>query len=128
MQTIVEHTIPKKVMLNFVPISSTFNLKRTITIKDRQSIDFGRLIEGSESPTNLKFSSKVVSRSHAKILFSDAKVYIQDTQSSSGTFLNSSRLSPQGQASDFVELKDQDIIQLGENYNLNGGNDIVVNL
>jgi pSer/pThr/pTyr-binding forkhead associated (FHA) protein len=47
--------------------------------------------------------------------------YIQDTKSSSGTYLNNERLSPQAMESPAVELHENDIIKLGEDYNLNGG-------
>ncbi|KAI9597421.1 hypothetical protein BDF19DRAFT_334494, partial [Syncephalis fuscata] len=57
------------------------------------------------------FKSKVVSRSHAEIWF-----YIRDTSSSSGTFLNHSRLSAQNIRSDAHRLRDGDCLQLGVEY------------
>jgi len=62
------------------------------------------------------FNSKVVSRSHAEIWAKDGQVYLKDTASSSGTFLNHMRLSPSGRESRPYPLKDNDIIQLGIDY------------
>ncbi len=42
------------------------------------------------------FPSRVVSRMHAEIWYSDGEFYIRDTQSRSGTFLNAMRLSEPG--------------------------------
>ncbi|OUM61728.1 hypothetical protein PIROE2DRAFT_44935, partial [Piromyces sp. E2] len=47
--------------------------------------------------------------------------YIKDTGSSSGTFLNGKRLSPQGQESTFFELNNGDVIKLGEDCQVNKG-------
>ncbi|KAJ3294372.1 hypothetical protein HDU76_006958, partial [Blyttiomyces sp. JEL0837] len=44
------------------------------------------------------------------------KVYLKDTGSSSGTFLNRMRLSPSGKVSRPYPLKDGDVIQLGIDY------------
>ncbi|KAJ1532454.1 hypothetical protein HK405_001082, partial [Cladochytrium tenue] len=47
-------------------------------------------------------------------------IYVQDTRSSSGTFVNGHRLAPQGQESPRVELRPGDTVQLGEDCELNG--------
>ena len=44
------------------------------------------------------------------------KLYIRDTRSSSGTFLNHVRLSAPNQESKPFQLKDGDIVQLGVDY------------
>ncbi|KAI8053200.1 SMAD/FHA domain-containing protein, partial [Syncephalis plumigaleata] len=62
------------------------------------------------------FKSKVVSRSHAEIWIEDGKFYIRDTSSSSGTFLNHTRLSAQNVRSDAHRLRDGDCLQLGVEY------------
>lgn len=65
----------------------------------------------------LCFLSKVVSRDHAEIwVEAGGKIYIRDIKSSSGTFLNHTRLSPPNVASRPFRIKDGDIIQLGNNY------------
>ncbi|KOS15223.1 component of the spindle assembly checkpoint dma1 [Malassezia pachydermatis] len=63
------------------------------------------------------FQSKVVSRLHAE-LWADVhgKIYIRDTRSSSGTFLNRLRLAPAGILSRTYELQDGDLVQLGVDY------------
>ncbi|KAI8059084.1 SMAD/FHA domain-containing protein [Gilbertella persicaria] len=68
------------------------------------------------SSTSMTFRSKVVSRKHAEIFVEDGKVYIRDMQSSSGTFLNNRRLCGPNQLSQPFELHDNDIIQLGVDY------------
>ncbi|KAG2050401.1 hypothetical protein BDR06DRAFT_891674, partial [Suillus hirtellus] len=51
----------------------------------------------------------------------NGKIYIKDTKSSSGTFLNHIHLSPAGSESTSYQLKDSDIVQLSINYQ--GGQD-----
>ncbi|KAJ3176232.1 hypothetical protein HDU87_005447 [Geranomyces variabilis] len=62
------------------------------------------------------FNSKVVSRCHAEIWTRDGQVYLRDTASSSGTFLNRMRLSPSGKESRPYPLKSGDVVQLGLDY------------
>jgi len=65
----------------------------------------------------LAFKSKVVSRAHAEVWCeAGGKIFIKDTKSSSGTFLNHVRLSPANQDSRAFELKDGDTLQLGVDY------------
>ncbi|KAI3620691.1 hypothetical protein CBS9595_002658 [Malassezia furfur] len=67
--------------------------------------------------TRINFKSKVVSRLHAEMWCeSGGKVYIRDTRSSSGTFLNHLRLSPPGTLSRPFALKDGDVLQFGIDY------------
>ncbi|KAI9221689.1 hypothetical protein BC828DRAFT_338653, partial [Blastocladiella britannica] len=47
--------------------------------------------------------------------------WIQDTKSSSGTFINGRRLSGIGEESLPFEVFDGDLLQLGEDYDQNGG-------
>ena len=49
------------------------------------------------------------------------QVYLRDTKSSSGTFVNGKRLSPMGVESEKVELKEGDQISLGEDCEVDGG-------
>ena len=54
------------------------------------------------SPTKVKitknvwFKSKVVSRNHAELWMKNGQIYVKDSGSSSGAFLNGMRLSPAG--------------------------------
>ncbi|KAI9141802.1 hypothetical protein BKA69DRAFT_1071304 [Paraphysoderma sedebokerense] len=100
-------------------LNGTFQGKKILNAD--HPITIGRHIEGKPAPSNgLRFNTKVVSRQHARILKDKSKFWVQDTKSSSGTFLNKVRLSAIGQESELKELKDGDIIQLGEDYNQNG--------
>jgi pSer/pThr/pTyr-binding forkhead associated (FHA) protein len=77
----------------------------------------GRYTERSaNTSTKLGFKSKVLSRIHAEIWSENGKIYIKDTKSSSGTFLNHFRLSPAGSESAPHQLKVGDIVQLGVDY------------
>ncbi|CCO37352.1 E3 ubiquitin-protein ligase DMA2 [Rhizoctonia solani AG-1 IB] len=72
--------------------------------------------------TKIAFKSKVVSRAHAEIWCApNGKFMIRDTRSSSGTFLNHTRLSAPNIESRPTELHDGDIVQLGVDYQ--GGNE-----
>jgi pSer/pThr/pTyr-binding forkhead associated (FHA) protein len=69
------------------------------------------------SLTEVRFKSKVVSRYHAEIwVESGGKLFIRDTGSSSGTFINFSRLSPPSKESQPFQLIDGDVLQLGVSY------------
>ncbi|KAI8617085.1 hypothetical protein BC830DRAFT_1115252 [Chytriomyces sp. MP71] len=70
----------------------------------------------TKSIEHVWFKSKVVSRGHAEMWLRDGQVYLKDTGSSSGTFLNKMRLSPSGKLSRPYPLKDGDVIQLGIDY------------
>ncbi|KAG4089381.1 hypothetical protein H8356DRAFT_1719391 [Neocallimastix lanati (nom. inval.)] len=90
------------------------------------STSLNGIYNGTEVITSVPFShqfiyysSKVVSRNHALLKCENGKFYIKDTGSSSGTFLNGKRLSPQGQESAFFEICNGDIIKLGEDCQLN---------
>ena len=117
------------------PIDDSFRTERTITLSTvdpslssntpdpRTSIILigrGKTLSDCLA-TSLLFYARVVSRHHGLLLLRpDAKVYIQDTGSSSGTFLNGSRLSPSGVKSRLFELVEGDQIQLGEDIVLDG--------
>lgn len=67
--------------------------------------------------TRVTFKSKVVSRLHAEIWCeAGGTIYIRDTKSSSGTFLNHLRLAPAGALSRPFALKDGDVLQFGIDY------------
>ncbi|WFD42950.1 hypothetical protein MPSI1_001601 [Malassezia psittaci] len=87
-----------------IPMSDIHAARASASIANRQQ-------------TRLTFKSKVVSRLHAEIWCeAGGKVYIRDTKSSSGTFLNHVRLSPPGVLSRAFPLKDGDVLQLGIDY------------
>jgi len=79
-------------------------------------VKIGRFTDRRNIPNRVTFRSKVVSRAHAEMWSEGRKIFLRDTKSSSGTFLNNMRLSPPGQESKAVEIKDGDIVQLGVDY------------
>lgn len=103
-------------------------------VRENTVIKIGRFTDRFLTPNRITFRSKVVSRGHAELWTEDGKVrythspffcmfdlmvdklYIRDTRSSSGTFLNHVRLSAPNQESKPFQLKDGDIIQLGVDY------------
>ncbi|KAI8340457.1 SMAD/FHA domain-containing protein [Chlamydoabsidia padenii] len=81
------------------------------------TLNVGRHSENKMQSNSLIFKSKVVSRQHAEIWIGDNnKVLIRDLGSSSGTFLNSERLSPANTKSEDFELTDGDILRIGTSY------------
>ncbi|KAI9316253.1 SMAD/FHA domain-containing protein, partial [Dichotomocladium elegans] len=85
-------------------------------LRDGVMLKIGRFSDRFLPPNRITFRSKVVSRGHAELWIENAKIYIRDTGSSSGTFLNHVRLSAPGQQSKPCELRDGDVVQLGMDY------------
>ena len=80
-------------------------------------IRVGRFVD--KAPTSedmITFKSKVISRNHAEIWSVNGEVYIRDTKSQSGTFLNAMRLSEPSKESKPYRLKPGDMIQFGVDY------------
>ncbi len=94
----------------------------TFTLKPNGTIAIGRDPSNSSGTQNfINLDSKVVSRMHASITSDQlGKVFLQDMKSSSGSFLNSMRLSPPKVQSQLLEIKDGDYLQLGEDCVVNG--------
>jgi pSer/pThr/pTyr-binding forkhead associated (FHA) protein len=126
--------MPDTAILELLPENNSFSEKKIIQLS--QPVIIGRATDGNDTgtATSIKFNSKVVSRMHARFIYQDGRVfnfysalikfaqyYVQDTKSSSGTYVNLKRLSEQGMESGFTELHNNDIIKLGEDYNQNGG-------
>ncbi|KAI9278092.1 SMAD/FHA domain-containing protein [Sporodiniella umbellata] len=87
------------------------------SLSEDQILKIGRsTLDKRNSPTLMSFRSKVVSRKHAEIFMENEHVYIKDTGSSSGTFLNSRRLSPPNETSSPHILRNNDTVQLGVDY------------
>ncbi|CAO3591332.1 unnamed protein product [Absidia cylindrospora] len=79
-------------------------------------LKLGRYSDRNACSDRLSFKSKVVSRCHAEIWQENGKIYIKDTGSSSGTFVNRARLSPANTASRPYTIQDGDLIQMGVDY------------
>lgn len=112
---------PKAVHVRIVPNIENPSRSLIFDVFDRELqpavyIKFGRFTDRSQSPTHMSFKSKVVSRSHCEIWVERGKLYIRDTKSSSGTFLNHIRISPPNEESRPYEIRDGDIVQLGVDY------------
>jgi len=90
-------------------------------LKEGRALSLGRFTSASGQPKHsrhtLQFKSLVVSRSHAKLWFeAGGTLFVKDTGSSSGTFLNNNRLSLANTESRSYHVKDGDILRLGEDY------------
>eukprot|EP00091_Calanus_sinicus_P019519 TRINITY_DN4931_c0_g1_i4.p1 TRINITY_DN4931_c0_g1~~TRINITY_DN4931_c0_g1_i4.p1 ORF type:complete len:444 (-),score=147.93 TRINITY_DN4931_c0_g1_i4:96-1364(-) len=71
---------------------------------------------GGKEPSashNAIFDSKVLSKSHAVLLCGESSIYIIDTGSSNGTFVNNIRLSKAGKESAPTEVFTGDILKFG---------------
>jgi pSer/pThr/pTyr-binding forkhead associated (FHA) protein len=100
--------------LKLNPLNDTFTTK-TLVIPPGGSIKIGRKVNQSMTadPGNAIFDAKVLSRTHAQFVREDDRIWIQDLQSSNGTFLNGLRLSEEGIQSQLRELKDGDKLEFG---------------
>lgn len=101
------------VRLEPVQIPGRTEIARELVLK--YTVKVGRAVANRVKPshTNAIFDSKVLSRTHAEIWADKGKVYIQDTKSSNGTYLDDRRLSPSTRSSEPEELKTGMILKLG---------------
>ncbi|KAL0084450.1 hypothetical protein J3Q64DRAFT_1699818 [Phycomyces blakesleeanus] len=112
---------PKNIHVRIVPNIEDASRCVVFDIVDREfqpgtSIKIGRFTDRHTS-SHMSFKSKVVSRAHCEIWSEvDGKLYIKDTRSSSGTFLNHIRLSSANHESRPTQIQDGDIVQLGIDY------------
>jgi pSer/pThr/pTyr-binding forkhead associated (FHA) protein len=81
-------------------------------------IHIGRHVSNDTIPSesNGYFNNRVLSRNHAEIWYRNNKVYIKDTRSSNGTFLNGKRLSEENQESIPYELHTGDRLDFGIDF------------
>jgi len=101
-------------VLNLLPLNGTFDKKSILVPYYPYSHLIGRQMDSITVPTSMNgiFDAKVVSRKHAEIWASrDGRVWIRDTRSSNGTFVNGTRLSPEDLESEPHELSNQDRLQ-----------------
>ncbi|KAG1039582.1 hypothetical protein G6F43_012467 [Rhizopus delemar] len=106
----------RMVHMRIVPLIDNPNRCLLFGIIDRRlayptKIKIGRYSERKNETDVISFRTKVVSRSHCEI-----SLYLRDTKSSSGTFLNHVRLSSSGEGSEPVEIHDGDLVQLGMDF------------
>ncbi|KAG5456117.1 MAG: hypothetical protein BJ554DRAFT_4236 [Olpidium bornovanus] len=90
------------------PLNDSFAVKRLDLL---EPLKIGRQVGAKSAPTgtNGYFDSKVLSRVHAEIWSDSGK----DLKSSNGTFLNSQRLSSEGEESEPHELHSGDVVDFG---------------
>jgi pSer/pThr/pTyr-binding forkhead associated (FHA) protein len=80
-------------------------------------ISIGRYVGNQPQTDNaITFKSKVISRHHAEIWTVNGEVYVRDSRSQSGTFLNAMRLSEPSRESKPYRLKPGDVVQFGVDY------------
>ena len=91
------------------PFNDTSFALKTLTLPSK----IGRKTKEAPTTTNGIFDSKVLSRTHAEITFTNNKVCIQDKGSSNGCFINNIRVSDEAKQSDLIELKSGDVIYFG---------------
>ncbi|KAJ3202264.1 hypothetical protein HDU67_000680, partial [Dinochytrium kinnereticum] len=106
-------------MVILLPIGNSFFETVRLGLEHVRRIGRGRA--GRSGEGIVEFGSRVVSRVHAEIFVEDdvlAEVYLQDTRSKSGTFINGVRLCDAGELSECFELRTGDIIQLGQDLPL----------
>ncbi|CAO3616750.1 unnamed protein product [Mucor hiemalis] len=117
--------LPQKVHIKLVPNVGMTSRCFVFDVVDHElesggaPLKLGRYSDRTIVSDRLSFKSKVVSRYHAEIWLSeeDGKIYIKDSGSSSGTFVNHIRLSAANTESiKAQEIMDGDLIQLGVDY------------
>ncbi|ORZ03221.1 SMAD/FHA domain-containing protein [Syncephalastrum racemosum] len=87
-------------------------------IQSNMQLVLGRFTDRRLEPNRISLRNKVVSRHHAVIYTQAGTLYIRDTSSSAGTFINHCRLSPPNKVSKPYRLMQGDIIQLGTDFHL----------
>jgi pSer/pThr/pTyr-binding forkhead associated (FHA) protein len=112
---------PPKHHIRLVPAQFTFLSALdfdpiTLIVKEGDApLSIGR--GSARRSMDIAFNFKVISRAHAEIwVESGGKLFIRDTGSSSGTFVNFSRLLPPNEVSQPFQLSNRDVLQLGAPY------------
>jgi len=111
--------------LYLYPLNDSFTPKQ-ISLAGGQRVTIGRQTNQRTAPSehNGFFNTKVLSRRHAEIWEDAGRMYIKDTMSSNGTFINGTRLSEEGIESEPHELKTDDIVEIG--YDVVGEDNMTV--
>ncbi|KAJ7087047.1 SMAD/FHA domain-containing protein, partial [Mycena crocata] len=109
-------TSPAFPALYLYPLNDSFFIPKQIGLTTPgRRVQLGR--KTSKSPPmdrkQVHFDSSVVSRRHAEVWQEANKIFIRDTGSANGTFVNGRRLSVEGRDSYPYELKTNDVVELG---------------
>jgi hypothetical protein len=111
--------------LQFSPMTRTLPSEdcviRVGRYSERDGVPIANPAEPSDAP--IGFKSKVVSRKHCEFSMVNGQWHIKDVGSSSGTFLNRTRLSQPNMASRLYAVRDGDIVQLGIDFR--GGEEMI---
>lgn len=104
-------------ILVLTPLNNTFERKTLVLPFYPEVLKLGRQTspKNAPAPDNGFFDSRVLSRSHAEV-WADrvtGKVWIKDSKSSNGTYINFLRLGNEKSESEPHELKKNDILELG---------------
>lgn len=78
---------------------------------ERVRIDKEKISIGRDSDNDIYINNLAISRYHARILYQDDKIFIEDLESSNGTYLNGKKIS-------HTEINENDTILIGK-YKLN---------
>lgn len=104
-----------RIVLTPVPTPGRTEVRRELSLKYTHKV--GRSVPNKPTckpaPDNAIFDSKVLSRSHAEIWHDAGTVYIKDTGSSNGTYINNKRLSASGKESEPTPLSGGQTLRLG---------------
>lgn len=111
--------------LQFSPMTRTLPSEdcviRVGRYSERDGVPIANPSEPSDAP--IGFKSKVVSRKHCEFSMVNGQWHIKDVGSSSGTFLNRTRLSQPNMVSRLYAVRDGDIVQLGIDFR--GGEEMI---
>ncbi|KAF8313379.1 SMAD/FHA domain-containing protein [Amanita rubescens] len=105
---------PQYPALYLYPINDSF-IPKHITLSGNRRVEIGRQTNAETAPSdkNGYFDLEVLSRQHAEVWEEGGKIFIKDVKSSTGTFINGSRLSPEGIESEPYGLTSDDIVEFG---------------
>ncbi|OKL58131.1 hypothetical protein UA08_06577 [Talaromyces atroroseus] len=111
--------------LQFTPMTRTLPSEDCVIRLGRYSERDGVPIANPADPSDapIGFKSKVVSRKHCEFSLVGGQWHIKDVGSSSGTFLNRTRLSQPNMVSRLYAVRDGDIVQLGIDFR--GGEEMI---
>ncbi|KAG8906089.1 hypothetical protein FRB99_007613 [Tulasnella sp. 403] len=101
--------------LHLYPLNDAFVAKRISLVPENGKVKIGRQTSALNVPTeqNGYFDCKSLSRQHAEVWGEGGKIYIKDTKSPNGTYINGERLSSEGFVSEPFELRTDDVLELG---------------
>lgn len=111
------HRSQYSLVLGLSSLNNTFDKKSIILPFYPDFLRLGRQTNAKTQPApdNGYFDSRVLSRAHAEVWadYDTGRVWIKDSKSSNGTYVNSLRLGDEKSESEPHELRKNDIVELG---------------